>query len=103
MQPRNSYIGEGWHPDFESGVVRFPYRREPYARARLALVGGGEDHVRDVMVQARTGDGKWLLIYFDDAGEVHSFWIPSRNAKPISRSESSWIDPYDLGRRGDDG
>ena len=93
---RTSYAGEGRHPDFSSGVVRFEYRREPYARAVLHRAGGG-DETRDVMVQARTGDGQWLLIYFDDDGEVHSLWIPAADAVRISRKESSWIDPYDLG------
>ncbi|MCC3299697.1 hypothetical protein [Arthrobacter caoxuetaonis] len=97
MQSREKYAGEGSHPDFSSGVVRFPYRREPYARVQLKLEGGGEI-VRDVRVQARTGDSTHLLIFFDDEGDVHSFWIPARSAKRISRAESSWIDPYDEGQ-----
>lgn len=97
------YRGEGRVPDFSTGVVRFPYRREPYARATLVTAGGGSE-IRDVKVQARTGDARWLLIFFDDDGSVRSFWIPAADAVRIRREDSSWQDPYDqLPDEGGDG
>ena len=89
------YKGEDRLPDFSAGVVRFEYRHEPYARATLATAAGGAE-TRDVKVQARTGDSRWLLITFDNDGAVHSFWIPARDAVRIRREESAWQDPYDL-------
>lgn len=93
-----SYRGEDFVPDFSSGITRFTYRREPYARVKLETAGG-QSEIRDVKVEARTGDGHWLLITFDDDGAVHSFWIPARDAERISRDESGWRDPYDLPER----
>lgn len=91
-----TYAGEDFAPDFSSGVFRFPYRREPYARVSLQLAGGGTE-TRDAKVLARTGDSAFLNITFPgpDLRPV-SLWIPSRQAARIPAEDSSWRDPYDL-------
>ncbi|MGK3708876.1 hypothetical protein [Arthrobacter sp. IK3] len=92
------YRDESLIPDFSSGVVRFPYRREPYARALLHLVDGGSE-TRDVKVTARTGDSAHLNVTFLDESRDNVtvvLWIPARDAVRIPASESSWRDPYDL-------
>lgn len=90
-----TYANQDFVPDFASGMARFPYRREPYARVSLQLAGGGTE-TRDAKVLARTGDSAFLNITFPgpDLRPV-SLWIPSRHATRIPAEDSSWRDPYD--------
>lgn len=83
-------------PDFSTGTIRFPYRREPYARVTLQLAAGGAE-ITDAKVLIRTGDSSYLNIVFPDENRRPvSLWIPARQANRIPASESSWRDPYDL-------
>lgn len=83
-------------PDFSTGTIRFPYRREPYARVTLQLAAGGTE-VMDAKVLIRTGDSSYLHISFPDVnGRPVSLWIHAHQATRIRPEESSWRDPYDL-------
>lgn len=90
------YANEDFVPDFTSGTVRFPYRREPYARVTLQLAASGTETV-DAKVLIRTGDSSYLNISFPDENRRPvSLWIPASQATRIRPEESSWRDPYDL-------
>mgnify|MGYP003319766251 CR=1 FL=1 len=90
------YAGEDFVPDFASGMFRFPYRREPYARVDLQLDAGGTE-ARDAKVLARTGDSAFLNITFPGPDQRPvSLWIPAGAATRIRPEESSWRDPSDL-------
>lgn len=89
------YAGEDFVPDFASGMFRFPYRREPYARVNLQLAADGTE-TRDAKVLARTGDSAFLNITFPGPDQRPvSLWIPAGQAVRIPAAESSWRDPYD--------
>lgn len=82
-------------------VTRAPYRREPYVRATL-----GDGTTVDGKATAWT-TARVLVAWYDPdkppdvvAGvpvHMHSAWIPAEHVRRIKRSESSWIDPDDLG------
>ena len=92
----SGYAHSDFVPEFSSGVVRFPYRQEPYARVQLRRAGGGTEE-RDAKVLSRTGDSAYLNISFpDEEGRPVSLWIPSGDATRIPAGESSWRDPYDV-------
>ena len=96
VRPPSRYADSEFVPDFSSGVVRFPYRREPYARVQLRRAGGGTE-TRDAKVLSRTGDSAYLNISFpDEEGRPVSLWVPSGDATRIPAGESSWRDPYDV-------
>lgn len=82
-------------------VTRAPYRREPYVRATLDDVT-----TVDGKATAWTQDSALVAWYDPDtpsavvAGvpvHMHTAWIPAEHVRRIKRSESSWIDPDDLG------
>jgi hypothetical protein len=82
-------------PDFHATpAVRYPYRQEPYGRAKVPLTSGGTEII-DAKVISRTA--RHILLGWSD-GQLrrHSVWVRKDAAYPIDRSVSSYRDPYDL-------
>lgn len=82
----------GMTPD--AGARRFPYRREPYGRARIPTDLG------DLVVDGKvlmTEDGPLLELWRQYAhGRILDVFIPAAWVQPIDRDESAWIDVYDV-------
>lgn len=82
----------GMTPD--AGARRFPYRREPYGRARIPTDLG--ELVVDGKV-VRTENGPLLQLWRQyGAGQILYAYIPATWVRPIHRDESAWIDVYDI-------
>lgn len=76
------------------GARHFPYRREPYGRARIPT--GLGVFLVDGKVRATEG-GPLLELWRKYAGgRVLDVFIPAAWVRPIGRDESAWIDVYDI-------
>lgn len=82
-------------PDFgATPAARYPYRQEPYGRARVQLKTGGVEII-DAKVISRTAH-HLLLGWSDGELRTHGVWVRKEAVRPIEKSMSRYRDPYDL-------
>lgn len=76
------------------GARRYPYRREPYGRARIST-DLGELIVDGKVLVAE--DGPLLNFWRQYAGgRILHVFIPAAWVQPIDRDKSAWVDVYDI-------